>query len=62
MEWNIEPGDRIRRRDVHARYGGGWQGGIAPSAQSPNVLIFSEAKSGQQHGLTCPPRTEPGEM
>ena len=50
MDWDLQPGDRVRRTDLHARYGGGGQGGIAPSAQTPNVLIFSEARSGEQHG------------
>ena len=48
--WTLLPGDGIRRVDLHSRYGGGRQGGIAPSRRSPNVLIFSEAASGEQHG------------
>lgn len=38
-----------RRADIHAKYGGNWQGGITPSAQYPYIFIFS-GKSGQQHG------------
>ncbi len=38
-----------RRADIHAVYGGNWQGGICPSASYPFIFIFS-GKSGQQHG------------
>jgi hypothetical protein len=49
-QWTHAPGDSIRRTDLHAAYGGGRQGGVAPSARSPNVLIFSDPASGEQHG------------
>jgi hypothetical protein len=49
-EWDLEPGDRIRRLDLHERYGGGGQGGIAPSAQTPNVLVFSDSRAGEKYG------------
>jgi 5-methylcytosine-specific restriction enzyme A len=38
-----------RRNDIHAIYGGNWQGGICPSANHPYIFIFS-GKSGHQHG------------
>lgn len=38
-----------RRADIHAHYGGNWQGGICPSASYPYIFIFS-GKSGHQHG------------
>lgn len=38
-----------RRADIHAVYGGNWQGGICPSASYPFIFIFS-GKSGHQHG------------
>jgi len=38
-----------RRADIHAVYGGNWQGGICPSALYPYIFIFS-GKSGNQHG------------
>ncbi len=38
-----------RRADIHAVYGGNWQGGICPSASFPFIFIFS-GKSGHQHG------------
>jgi hypothetical protein len=38
-----------RRADIHAIYGGNWQGGICPSASYPFIFIFS-GNSGHQHG------------
>lgn len=38
-----------RRSDIHAKYGGNWQGGITPSSKYPYIFIFS-GKSGQLHG------------
>lgn len=49
-EWHLMPGDTIRRVDLHDRYGGSRQGGIGPSSQTPNVLIFSERSAGEQYG------------
>jgi hypothetical protein len=40
----------IRRVEVHDRFGGGRQGGIAPSRISPNVMIFSDPDVGAHHG------------
>jgi hypothetical protein len=41
LEWTISVGDVRRRRVVHEAYGGGWQGGMEPSASTPNVLLFT---------------------
>lgn len=38
-----------RRTDIHAIYGGSWQGGICPSSSYPFIFIFT-GKSGHQHG------------
>jgi hypothetical protein len=48
--WNLSPGETIKRTALHATYGGSGQNGIAPSRQSPNVLVFSDPASGEQHG------------
>lgn len=48
--WSLSPGDRIRRTELHARYGGRRQGGIAPSAKTPNVFIFTDRDVGKKHG------------
>ncbi len=50
MTWNLTPGSQIRRTLLHDEYGGGRQGGIGPCRKSPNVLIFSDAAAGEQHG------------
>lgn len=50
MAWDLAPGELIKRTGVHARYGGGRQGGIAPSTVSPNVLVFSDPASGAKFG------------
>lgn len=49
-EWDLKPGATIKRTELHARFGGRAQGGIGPSGQTPNVLIFSDAKAGEPHG------------
>jgi hypothetical protein len=48
--WDLSVGSRIRRRDLHAIYGGSWYGGIEPSAKTPNVLLFTSATAGAQFG------------
>lgn len=47
--WDIEPGTVLRRTEVHAKFGGNRQSGIAPIANSPNVLVFT-GKGGSQYG------------
>jgi hypothetical protein len=48
--WDLEPDASIERRILHERYGGRTQGGIGPSRQTPNVLIFSDPEAGEPHG------------
>lgn len=50
IRWNLEPGDTILRKELHRRYGGAGQGGIEPSAKTPNVFVFSDPKSGEKYG------------
>jgi hypothetical protein len=50
MDWSLQPGDTIKRTELHAMYGGGGQGGIAPCIRSPNVLVFTDRSVGQEHG------------
>lgn len=50
IEWDLEPGDVIERKQLHAKYGGRTQGGIGPSAKSPNVMIFTDPIAGEKHG------------
>ncbi len=51
-EWTLPVGGRIKRTELHRQFGGRRQGGISPSAQTPNVFIFSDAASGRQHGYS----------
>jgi len=48
--WALQPGDAIERKTLQERYGGRTQGGIGPSAKSPNVLLFSDPVAGEPHG------------
>lgn len=49
--WDLEPGTELRRTELHARYGGNRQSGIAPIANSQNILIFT-GDGGGQYGYT----------
>jgi len=50
IEWDLELGDVIERKQLHAKYGGRTQGGIGPSAKTPNVMIFTDPIAGEKHG------------
>ncbi|MBS2962090.1 hypothetical protein KGA66_03455 [Actinocrinis puniceicyclus] len=49
-DWHLAPGDLVRRVELHARYGGSNQNGISPCRESPNILIFTDPRSGHFHG------------
>lgn len=48
--WSLSPGQDIKRKELHARYGGRTQGGIGPSARTPNVFVFTDPIAGEKHG------------
>lgn len=48
--WTPTPGDETTRAEMKRVFGGGEQGGIVPSATTPNVLIYTDPKSGEQLG------------
>ena len=50
VTWNLRAGDTIARTELHNLYGGIRQGGISPSRRSPNIFLFTDAKSNQEHG------------
>ncbi|TWV45536.1 restriction endonuclease [Streptomyces misionensis] len=50
IQWDLEPGAVIERKQLHAKYGGRTQGGIGPSAKTPNVMIFTDPVAGEKHG------------
>ncbi|WP_120004363.1 hypothetical protein [Nesterenkonia muleiensis] len=50
LEWALEPGDTVRRRAIHERYGGQQQGGISTPRAIPDLLIFTDPSSGARYG------------
>lgn len=48
--WDLDPNQRILRKELHQRFGGQQQGGISPSALTPNVFVFYDPETGEQHG------------
>lgn len=49
-EWTFSIRDRVTRREVSKLYGGAWYGGIEPSAQTPNVFVYSDPAVGAIYG------------
>jgi hypothetical protein len=47
---NLTPGEKIRRTELHAEYGGRRQGGISPSKVSDNVFLITDPSIGERHG------------
>lgn len=50
MPLHLQPGQKVKRTALHRTYGGREQGGISPSAKSPNVFLFTDPNSGVSHG------------
>ena len=48
--WILEPGDVVRRTEVHATYGGSRQSGIVTFTSIPDIAVFTSLKSGAQYG------------
>ncbi|GAA0190937.1 hypothetical protein GCM10008944_03790 [Cytobacillus oceanisediminis] len=48
--WHYRIGEVTRRSEISQIYGGGTQGGIEPSARTPNVFLFTDPSAGAQHG------------
>ncbi|GAA0960982.1 restriction endonuclease [Streptomyces rhizosphaericus] len=49
-KWKLKPGEPIERKELHNEYGGRTQGGIGPSAKTPNVFVFTDPVAGEKHG------------
>lgn len=43
LNWVLEPGDSIKRTELHDLYGGTRQGGISVSTSTPTVMLFTVA-------------------
>lgn len=50
IPWTIKPGDIVLRSALHDTFGGGRQGGMEPSAKSPNVFLFTSKSEGAKYG------------
>jgi hypothetical protein len=48
--WSLKPDQDIKRKELHTRFGGRTQGGIGPSARTPNVFVFTDPIAGEKHG------------
>jgi 5-methylcytosine-specific restriction enzyme A len=47
----LEVGQEYRRRELHEKYGGQWQGGISTPSDQKAVFIFT-SDAGKQHGYS----------
>lgn len=48
--WSINPGDERTRKEIHSEYGGSAQNGIAPSARTANILVYSDHDKAAAYG------------
>jgi hypothetical protein len=48
--WDLPIGARLSRSERSARFGGATQGGIQPSARSPNIFLYSDPSRGEAYG------------
>ena len=49
-EWKLQPGQYLSRDNRRIEFGGALYGGIEPSAQTPNVFIYSDPSRGEKNG------------
>ncbi len=49
-EWTLLRGQTILRSNLHDRYSGIRQGGIAPSRKTKNIFLFTDDSSNMEHG------------
>jgi hypothetical protein len=50
VEWELKPGEKVKRVTLHKKFGGRTQGGIGPSRLTHNVFVFTDPEVGEQHG------------
>ena len=48
--WSIAPGEDRIREEIHGAYGGSRQNGISRSAQTPNILVYSDHEKASRNG------------
>src|SRR5207248_10636549 len=51
-DWYLNPGERIARTKLHNECGGNRQSGIASSASTPNILIFTDPAATSEHAYS----------
>src|SRR4051794_18635207 len=49
-EFDLQPGERLPRKQLHERWGGRVQGGISPARTAKAIFIFWDPAVGPQHG------------
>ncbi len=49
-DWDIEIGETLPRRELHARHGGAWYGGMEPAVASNSVFLFTNPSQGEAFG------------
>ena len=59
-DWDIEVGQVLKRSSLHDAFGGGRYGGIEPSAQTPNIFLFTSPKSSEHFGYNFDEELEDG--
>jgi hypothetical protein len=52
IDWDIEPGTTLVRRELHDRWGGGWYGGMEPAPRAESVFLFTKPSAGAAFGYT----------
>jgi hypothetical protein len=50
IDWDIEVGETLLRRELHDRWGGGRYGGMEPSVKAESVFLFSNPSAGEAFG------------
>ncbi|MDN4597596.1 hypothetical protein [Leifsonia virtsii] len=48
--WTLEPGDTVHRRALHGAYNGSRQNGIVTLKTLPDILVFTDVRSGSAFG------------
>lgn len=52
IAWTLEPGDTVLRRELHAAYGGSQRNGIVTLKTLPDIVAFTDPKSGAAFGYS----------
>lgn len=52
FQWDVAIGEHLTRDQRVERFGGSRQGGMEPSAKTPNMFIYSDPSRGAVHGYT----------